>query len=161
MFPEIQDMVEYPIEIDEKIMTAVRKELKPLLFERSLKRRAACVDGTSFTPSHFQEIKIHPEAPKIRKANLRIQRILDEVAIALVFDRSGSMASGKKETVAQQTAAIFCKALCSTPKDQIYLWDFNDVSVIIKGRHHISLTTVLRRIPLALKAKGGTDFPFA
>ncbi len=33
--------------------------------------------------------------------------------------------------------------------------------VIIKGRHHQSLTTVLRRIPVALKAKGGTDFPLA
>ncbi len=32
---------------------------------------------------------------------------------------------------------------------------------LIKGHHHLSLTTVLRRIPLALKAKGGTDFPLA
>ncbi len=33
--------------------------------------------------------------------------------------------------------------------------------IVIKGRHQLSLTTVLRRIPLALKAKGGTDFPLA
>jgi hypothetical protein len=33
--------------------------------------------------------------------------------------------------------------------------------VIIKGRYHLSLTIALRRIPLALKVKGGTDFPLA
>jgi uncharacterized protein with von Willebrand factor type A (vWA) domain len=129
--------------------------------ERSLKRRRASVVGTSFSPSHFHQIKTNPDSAKIRKANLRIQRGLDEVVIALVFDRSGSMASGKKETVAQQTAAIFYKALCSIPKAQIYLLGFNDVPVIVKGRHQLSLTTVPRRIPLALKAKGGTDFPLA
>ena len=32
--------------------------------------------------------------------------------------------------------------------------------VVIKGCHHLSLTTVLRRIPLALKAKGSTNFQF-
>lgn len=112
-------------------------------------------------PEHFHQIKTNPDPVKIRKANQRIQRLFDEGAIVLVVDRSGSMASGRKETVAQQTAAIFYKALCSTPKAQIYLLGFNDVPVIINGRHHLSLTTVLRRFPLALKAKGGTDFPFA
>lgn len=158
---EFTEMADYPIQVDERIVTALKRQLRPLLFERSLKRRTASVVGTSFVPSHFHQIKTNPGAAKIRKSNLRIQRVLDEVAIALVFDRSRSMASGKKETVAQQTAAIFYKALCSTSKAQIYLFGFNDVPVLIKGRHYLPLTTVLRRIPLALKAKSGTDFPLA
>ncbi|MFX0140048.1 MAG: VWA domain-containing protein [Candidatus Hodarchaeota archaeon] len=116
---------------------------------------------TSFPLAHFHQIKTNPEAPKIQKANLRIQRVLDEVAIALLFDQPGSIASGKKETVAQQSAVIFHKALCSTPKAQIYLSGFNDVPIVIKGHYYLTLATVLRRIPLALKAKGGTDFPLA
>ena len=108
---EFTEMADYPIQVDDRIVTAVKRELRPLLFERSLKRRSPSVVGTSFVPSHFHQIKTNPESAKIRKANLRSQRTLDEVAIALVFDRSGSMASGKKETIAQQTAAIFYKAL--------------------------------------------------
>ncbi len=112
--PELvkQLYAEYPIQVDEWIVAAVRRERRPLLFEPTLKRRAASMVCTSFPLAHFHQIKTNPEAPKIRKANLRIQRVLDEVAIALVFDPSGSMASGKREIVAQQSAVIFCKALC-------------------------------------------------
>jgi len=119
------------------------------------------IGGDYFFILFHQKNKTNSEAPKICKANLKIKRILDEVAIALVFDRSGSMASGRKETVVPQTAAIVYEPLCSTPKTQIYLLGFNDVPVIIKGRHPLPLITILQRIPLALKAKGGTDFPFA
>jgi hypothetical protein len=59
----------------------------------------------------------------MRKANLRVQRALDEMAISLVFDRSVSMASGKKETVAQQTAAIFFKAYLALPMHKSIFWD--------------------------------------
>ncbi len=140
---EFTDMADYPIQVDERIVTALKRELRPLLFERSLKRRTASVVGACFAPSHFYQIKTNLEAPKIRKASLRIQRALDEAAIALVFDRSGSMASGRKEIVAQQTAATFYKALCNTPKAQIYLLGFNNVPIMIKGRHHLSLTMVI------------------
>jgi hypothetical protein len=49
-FEECTKYADYPIQLDDWIVTPAKRELRPLLFERSLKRRAVSGVGTSFSP---------------------------------------------------------------------------------------------------------------
>lgn len=149
-----------PAAVDDSIVASVRREIRPILFERGYKRRAASVTGTRFSPSHFHEIKTRPEAPRIRKDVVRMGRMINETEMVLTFDRSGSM-SGKKEEVTVQIAATLYKALSAIPRMHVQIIGFNDVPSPIKGISPVSMDTVLRRIPLALKSDGGTNLPLA
>ena len=160
---EEKEEAPYPPEVDDRIVSSVRAVLIPKLFERSYRRRAPSLVGDKFHPGRFYEIKTRPQAPRVKREVLRITRALDEVDLILCFDRSGSMGEdgGAKEKTAIQVAATLYKALATVPKLTTILLTFNDVPHLIKGFHPLSLGTVLKRIPVALKAEGGTNLPLA
>jgi uncharacterized protein with von Willebrand factor type A (vWA) domain len=150
-----------PPQVDAKLVSEVRKILRPLFFERAITRRAPSLVGVSFNPSRFYEIKTNPEEPKIRKDVLRIGRLLKETLALLCFDRSGSMSQDNKAKVCQEVAATMYTALIAIPRCDTRLLGFGDVPVLIKGKKPLPLDTVLGRIPVALTPKGGTDLPLA
>ena len=158
---EQKEVAPYTPAIDDSIVASVRNTLRPILFQRTIKRMAPSVVGERFCPSHFHEIKTNPEEPRIRKEVKRIARIIDETSIILCFDRSGSMVEFEKEKVTIQIASTLYKALSTIPRVRVQMLGFNDVPQLIKGRRPVSLDTVLRRIPIGLRADGGTDFPLA
>ncbi len=148
-------------DINESIVGEVRNSLRPMLFQRTIKRMAPSVVGERFSPSHFHEIKTNPKEARVRKEVRRIARIIDETSIILCFDRSGSMAEGAKEEVTIQIASTLYKALSTIPRVKAQVLGFDDVPQLIKGKKSVSLDTVLRRIPVGLSAQGGTNFSLA
>lgn len=146
--------------INESIVGEVRNSLRPILFQRTIKRMAPSVVGERFSPSHFHEIKTNPREARVRKTVKKIARVIDETSIVLCFDRSGSMA-GEKEEITIQIASTLYKALSTIPRVKTQVLGFDDVPQLIKGRKSLSLDTVLRRIPPGLSAQGGTNFSLA
>ncbi|MFA5032279.1 MAG: vWA domain-containing protein [bacterium] len=157
---EQKEMSSYPPQINDQIVSEIRNTLKPILFQRAIKRMAPSTVGIRFSSSHFHEIKTNPDKPRIRRDVKRIARTIDETNIILCFDRSGSMAGEKQETTVQIASNLY-KALSTIPKVKTQLLGFNDVPNLIKGNRAVSMDTALRRIPLGLQAQGGTNFPLA
>ncbi|MCK4351807.1 VWA domain-containing protein [candidate division WOR-3 bacterium] len=160
---EIEEVKEESAEtprIDESLVSVLRREIRPLLFKRTLARRAPSVSGTKFAPERFYEIKTNPEEPRITKDTKRIGRLIDETEVVFCFDRSGSM-MGNKEKVCQQIAATLYKALSTIPRVRVQIIGFDDGPCLIKGTRPLSMDTVLRRIPIGLCARGGTNLPLA
>jgi Mg-chelatase subunit ChlD len=146
--------------INESLVSSLRQEIRPLLFKRTLARRAPSVSGSKFAPERFYEIKTNPEKPRIRKDRKRIGRLIDETEVIFCFDRSGSMA-GNKEQVCQQIAGTLYKALSTIPRVRVQIIGFDDGPCLIKGTSVLTIDTVLRRIPVGLCARGGTNLPLA
>lgn len=160
--PEIEINTEgiSPASFDETIVRALRKSLKPLLFERSLARCRPSVKGTKFCPQRFYQIKTNPQSPVIKREVLRIGRALTETEILLCFDRSGSML-GEKEQITKEVAATLYVALLPIPQARVQILGFDDGVVLIKDDQTQSKEEVLKRISVGLSARGGTDFPLA
>jgi len=158
--PEVEINTEdvRPAVFDQGIVRALRKSLKPLLFERSLARRRPGLKGTKFCPQRFYQIKTNPQRPAIRKEIIRIGRAVTETEILLCFDRSGSML-GEKEEITKEVAATLYVALLYMPQARLQILGFNDQGVLIKGDRAQSKGEVLKRISAGLSARGGTDFP--
>lgn len=157
---EQKEVAPYTPDIDDSIVAKVRNSLRPILFQRTIKRMAPSIVGERFCPSHFHEIKTNPDEARVRKEVKRIARVIDETSIILCFDRSGSM-HGEKEKVTVQIACTLYKALSTLPRVRVQILGFNDVPQSIKGNKPVSLDTVLKRIPIGLRAQGGTNFPLA
>ena len=147
--------------VDKRTVSELRQILRPLLFERSYRRRAPSIEGDKLNPGRFYEIKTNSSEPKIRKKMLRNQKALDEVELILCFDRSGSMESDGKSSVAVEIAATLYKALSTISKARVQLLAFDDVPHLIKGNAPLSVDTALRRIAAGVKANGigGTNLP--
>lgn len=160
--PEIEINTEAvkPASFDESVVRTLRKNLKPLLFERSLARRRPSVKGTKFCAQRFYQIKTNPQRPVIRREVLRIGRAVTETKILLCFDRSGSML-GEKEEITKEVAATLYVALLAIPQVRVQILGFNDGVVLIKGDRGQPKEEVLKRISAGFSARGGTDFPLA
>ena len=145
---------------DPEVASEIRRVVQSLMLERTLARMVPSTRGERFCPGRFYEVKTRPEAPRVRRIVLRMSRRPQETEVVLCFDRSGSMA-GEKERTAQKLAATFCRALFGVPELRFQLLGFNHATSLVKGREATPLERVLRMIPLALKAQGGTDLPLA
>ena len=150
-----------PPRIDQHQVGKIRRILRPLLFSRTLARRAASVVGTGFHPARFYEIKTSPEGPRLRRDLVRIKRQIDESLVIMCFDRSSSMREGDKSKTCQEVAATMYEALSGAPRCDVRLLGFNEAPVLIKGVRPLPVQTVHRRIPVALSPSGGTDLPLA
>ncbi|MCK4395996.1 VWA domain-containing protein [candidate division WOR-3 bacterium] len=69
--------------------------------------------------------------------------------------------ASNEERVCQEIAATLYKALATIARVKVQILGFDDGPRLIKGTEPLSIDTVLRRIPVGLCARGGTNLPLA
>jgi Ca-activated chloride channel family protein len=119
-------------------MTGPRIELIPA-------RQAVCSDATVVLDVL---VRITPPRPEVHFPRAPLN-------LALVLDRSGSMAEGRKMAFAREAAAFAVKQLRPTDRVSVVLFD-NAVDVLVPGGPAVDRPGLVRRIE-QIQPRGSTD----